>query len=172
VIPTIHGRDGNVLYLHGSPASRMLRTLSTGVEIAVSATLLDGLILARSLFHSSMEYRSVTIFGTARATEGAEKLHGLQVISEHVLPGRWVHARRPSEKELRATAVLAIPIEEASAKLSSGPPDDEEDDYQLEVWAGVVPLRLTAGQPLPDPRLPDMAFPDHVRQLVDRHGSE
>lgn len=169
VVPTIHGRDGNLLYLHGSPASRMLRVMRTGVEVAVSVTLLDGLVLARSLFHSSMNYRSVTIFGTARQTEGEEKLRGLEVISERTLPGRWDHARRPSDTELRATTVLAIPIEEASAKVSSGPPEDESEDYELDVWAGVVPLRLTAGAPEPDPQLGPMPIPDHVQDLLERH---
>ena len=169
VIPTIHGRDDDVLYLHGSSASRMLRVMRTGTEVAVSVTLLDGLVLARSLFHSSMNYRSVTIFGTARQTEGEEKLRGLEVISEHTLPGRWNHARRPSDKELRATSVMAIPIEEASAKISTGPPEDEEEDYELKVWAGVVPLRLTAGNPEPDPRLADGELPDHVRELIARY---
>ena len=168
VIPTIHGRSDDLLYLHGSPASRLLRTLRTGVDVAVSATLLDGLVLARSLFHSSMHNRSATIFGTARQVEGTEKLRGLKVISEHSLPGRWEHARRPSDKELRATTVLALPIKEASAKISTGPPQDEEADYELDVWAGVVPLRITASAPVPDPRLPDMALPDHVRDLTDR----
>jgi nitroimidazol reductase NimA-like FMN-containing flavoprotein (pyridoxamine 5'-phosphate oxidase superfamily) len=168
VVPTIHGRDGDLLYLHGSPASRMLRALRTGINLAVSVTLLDGLVLARSLFHSSMNYRSVTIFGTARQVEGNEKLRGLEVISERTLPGRWDYARRPSEEEMRATTVLAIPIEEASAKLSTGPPEDEEEDYELDLWAGVVPLRLTAGPPQPDPLLEDIDIPQHVRDLVSR----
>lgn len=168
VVPTIHGRDGDLLYFHGSPASRMLRTLHTGAEIAVSATLLDGLVLARSLFHSSMHYRSVTIFGAARETEEDEKLHGLRVITDRTLPGRWDHARRPSAKELRATTVLAVPITEASAKISSGPPNDDEEDYDLDVWAGVVPLRLVAGQPEPDLHLRDTRIPDHVRKIVTR----
>jgi nitroimidazol reductase NimA-like FMN-containing flavoprotein (pyridoxamine 5'-phosphate oxidase superfamily) len=169
VIPTIHGRDGDVLYLHGSPASRMFRVLRTGIEVAVSVTLLDGLVLARSLFHSSMNYRSVIIFGSARQTEGDEKLRGLEVISERTLPGRWDHARRPSDKEMRATTVLAISIEEASAKISTGPPEDEEEDYELDLWAGVVPLRLTAGTPEPDPRLGNVELPDHVRDLIARY---
>jgi nitroimidazol reductase NimA-like FMN-containing flavoprotein (pyridoxamine 5'-phosphate oxidase superfamily) len=169
VIPTIHGRDGDLLYLHGSPASRMLRTLRSGVQIAVSVTLLDGLVLARSLFNSSMNYRSVTIFGKARDTDGAEKLHGLKVITDRTLPGRWDHARPPSAKELKATKVLAVPITEASAKISTGPPDDEEEDYRLDVWAGVVPLGLAAGPPEPDPRLTDVAIPEHVREIVARY---
>jgi nitroimidazol reductase NimA-like FMN-containing flavoprotein (pyridoxamine 5'-phosphate oxidase superfamily) len=166
VVPTIHGRDGDTLYLHGSPASRMMRTLRTGTEIAVSVTLLDGLVLARSLFHSSMHYRSVTLFGTARQTVEDEKLHGLKVITDRTLPGRWDHARAPSDKEMKGTTVLAIPIAEASAKISSGPPNDEEDDYDLDFWAGVVPLRLVAGEPEPDPRLDDRDVPQHVRDIA------
>lgn len=168
VVPTIHGRDGDLLYLHGSPASRMLRALRAGIELAVSVTLLDGLVLARSLFHSSMHYRSVTIFGTARQAEGEEKLRALEVISEATLPGRWDHARRPSAKELKATTVLAIPIEEASAKIGTGPPGDEEADYEMDIWAGVVPLRLTAGPAQPDPRLGAVDLPDHVQDLIER----
>jgi nitroimidazol reductase NimA-like FMN-containing flavoprotein (pyridoxamine 5'-phosphate oxidase superfamily) len=168
VVPTIHGREGDMLYLHGSRASRMLRTLRTGTDIAVSATLLDGLVLARSLFHSSMHYRSVTLFGKARETDAKEKLHGLKVITDRTLPGRWDHARAPSDKELKATTVLAIPIAEASAKISSGPPNDDDEDYDLDFWAGVVPLRLVAGEPKPDPRLDDKDVPDHVRKILAR----
>lgn len=166
VIPTIHGREGDTLFLHGSPASRMLRTLQSGQEVCVSVTVVDGLVVARSLFNSSMNYRSVTVFGTARETSGAEKLRGLKVISDHVLPGRWEHARPATDKELAATMVLAIPIDEASAKIRHGPPVDETEDCALPIWAGVIPLKTVAGSPEPDPQLPaGFETPPHVGRL-------
>lgn len=172
VIPTLHGRDGDLLYLHGSPGSRMLRTIRKGEPVSVAITLLDGFVLARSLFHSAVNYRSVVLFGRAREVDGAEeKLHGLRVISDRVLPGRWDHARPPSDREMRATSVGAISIEEASAKIRTGPPEDEPEDYGLDAWAGVVPLRLVAGSPVPDPALPSgIETPRHVTELVARHG--
>jgi nitroimidazol reductase NimA-like FMN-containing flavoprotein (pyridoxamine 5'-phosphate oxidase superfamily) len=154
VIPTLFGRDGDKLYLHGSAASRMLRGLETGVPACVCVTVVDGLVLARSAFHHSMNYRSVVAFGTARKIEDAEeKIRALRMISEHLIAGRWSDVRGPSAKELKATAVLAFSIEEASAKIRTGPPVDEEEDYSLPVWAGVIPLRLEAKTPVPDPRL-------------------
>lgn len=155
VIPTAYGRDGHTLYVHGSAVSRTLRTLGTGVPLCLTATQLDGLVLARSGFHSSMNYRSVVVLGTARVVSGDEKLHALAVISDQILPGRWVEIRAPTRKELNATTVLALPIDEASAKLRTGQPVDDAEDYDLPVWAGVLPLSLTAGTPIPDPRLPD-----------------
>ena len=156
VIPTLYGREGDTLYLHGSAASRMLNALEAGVPVCVNVTLVDGLVLARSSFHHSMIYRSVVVFGTARRIEGAEeKTRALRVISEHLIPGRWKDVRAPNPKELQATAVLALPIEEASSKVREGPPLDDEEDYALPVWAGVVPLRLEAKPPLPDSRLVD-----------------
>ncbi|HZU28013.1 MAG TPA: pyridoxamine 5'-phosphate oxidase family protein [Bryobacteraceae bacterium] len=150
VIPTLCGRDGDKLYLHGSAASRMLRTLDAGVPACVTVTLVDGLVLARSAFHHSMNYRSVTAFGTARAiADEGEKTRALRIISEHLIAGRWNDVRGPSEKELKATAALAFTIEEASAKIRTGPPIDDEEDYALPVWAGVLPLRLEAGAPIP-----------------------
>ncbi len=154
VIPTLYGRDGDTLYLHGSAASRMLRQLGAGVPVCVAVTLVDGLVLARSAFHHSVNYRSVVVFGSAHPVEvPAEKTRALRVISEHLLPGRWDDVRAPTAKELKATSVLALPIEEASAKLRAGPPLDEEADYALPVWAGVLPLALEAGTPIPDPRM-------------------
>lgn len=151
VIPTIHARAGETLYVHGSAASRMLRTLREGVPACVTVTLLDGLVLARSTFHHSMNYRSVVIFGTAReVVDREEKLRALEAIVEHVAPGRSAVARPPNEEELRATMVLALPIEEASAKIRTGPPLDDADDYKLDVWAGVIPMRLVAGEPIED----------------------
>lgn len=167
VIPTGYGRAGDTLYLHGSAASRMLRTLAGGVDVCVTVTLLDGIVLARSAFHHSMNYRSVVMLGRAVPVEGeAEKTEALRVISENIVPGRWEHVRKPSAQELKATTVLALPIMEASAKIRTGSPVDEEEDYALDVWAGVLPLALRAGEPVPDPRLdPKCAeIPAHVER--------
>lgn len=154
VIPTLYARVDRTLYLHGSAASRMLRTLSAGVPVCVTVSLIDGLVLARSAFHHSANYRSVVVLGTARLVDDpGEKLGALLAISEHVLPQRWNDVREPNEKEMKATSVLALPIEEASAKVRSGPPGDDEEDYARDCWAGVLPLRLTAGTPIADPRL-------------------
>jgi nitroimidazol reductase NimA-like FMN-containing flavoprotein (pyridoxamine 5'-phosphate oxidase superfamily) len=154
VIPTLYGREADTLYLHGSAASRMLRGLDTGIPACVCVTIVDGLVLARSAFHHSMNYRSVVAFGTARQIEGAEeKTRALRIISEHVIAGRWSDVRGPSDKELKATAVLEFSIEEASAKIRTGPPVDDEEDYSLPVWAGVLPWRMEAKTPVPDPRL-------------------
>jgi hypothetical protein len=154
VIPTLYGRDGERVLFHGSSASRMLRRLREGVPVCLAVTLVDGVVLARSLFHSSMHYRSVILYGTAREIEDRQqRLDALRAISEHLVPGRWTEARAPSEAELRATSVLALSIDEASAKLSAGPPGDEEEDYALPIWAGVLPLEERAGTPVPDPRL-------------------
>jgi len=155
VIPTIHARVGDEVFVHGSAASRMLKTLQGGVPVCLTATLLDGLVLARSAFHHSMNYRSVVVLGDAQAvTDERERWDALHAIVEHVAPGRWSEVREPSAKELAATLVLRLPIEEASAKVRSGPPLDDEEDYALECWAGVLPLRLTPGTPVPDPRMP------------------
>ncbi|HSM86620.1 MAG TPA: pyridoxamine 5'-phosphate oxidase family protein [Candidatus Limnocylindrales bacterium] len=166
VIPTLYGREEEKLYLHGSAASRMLRQLETGVPACVTITLVDGLVLARSAFHHSMNYRSVVAFGTARKIEDADqKTHALLVISEHLLQGRWAEVRSPNEKELKATAVLEFSIEEASAKVRTGPPADDEEDHALPVWAGVLPLAITAGTPLADARLvTGVREPDYLEQ--------
>jgi nitroimidazol reductase NimA-like FMN-containing flavoprotein (pyridoxamine 5'-phosphate oxidase superfamily) len=156
VIPTIHARVEDKLYVHGSAASRMLRTLEKAVPVCLTATLLDGLVLARSAFHHSMNYRSAVVLGEAQAvTDPKEKWDALEAIVEHVAPGRWAEAREPNAKEMAGTLVLRLPIEEASAKVRTGPPIDDEEDYALEVWAGVLPLRLVPGTPLADPRVPD-----------------
>jgi hypothetical protein len=154
VIPTAYGRVGDRLYIHGSPASRMLRSLQGGIEVCVTVTLLDGLVLARSAFHHSMNYRSVVIFGTATTVEDADqKLEALRAFTEHVVPGRWEEVRPPSRQELTGTLVLSLCLIEASAKVRTGPPIDDEADYNLPVWAGVVPLKLVAAAPIADPRL-------------------
>ncbi len=154
VIPTAYGRVGDRLYIHGSPASRMLRSLQTGIEVCVTVTLLDGLVLARSAFHHSMNYRSVVIFGTATTVQDAQqKLEALRAFTEHVVPGRWAEVRTPNHQEVQGTLVLSLPLAEASAKVRTGPPLDDEADYSLPVWAGVIPLQLSAATPIPDPRL-------------------
>jgi len=153
VIPTSYGRDGDVLYIHGSAASRMLRNLDQGVPVCVTVTLLDGLVLARSVFNHSMNYRSVVILGKATLVDDpAEKLAALRALSEHILPHRWDDSRPPNEKELKATSVLRIPINEFSAKVRVGPPIDDEEDYSFPTWAGVIPLETTAGTAIPDDR--------------------
>src|SRR5579862_9009979 len=160
VIPTGFGRAGDNLYIHGSAASRMLRNLDEGISVCVTVTLLDGLVLARSIFNHSMNYRSVVVLGVARAvTDPAEKLEALRLLSEHILPGRWAESRQPNEKELKATLVMRLPIEEFSAKVRQGPPIDDEEDYGFPTWAGVIPLELVPGKPINDPRL------DHTHEV-------
>jgi len=153
VIPTSYGRDGDVLYIHGSAASRMLRNLDRAIPVCVTVTLLDGLVLARSVFNHSMNYRSVVILGNATLISNPEeKLAALLALSQHILPGRWDDSRQPNEKELKATSVLRIPIEEFSAKVRVGPPIDDEPDYTFPTWAGVIPLDTTVGTPIRDER--------------------
>jgi nitroimidazol reductase NimA-like FMN-containing flavoprotein (pyridoxamine 5'-phosphate oxidase superfamily) len=156
VIPTGYARVQDQLYIHGSQVSRMLRKLSSGIDVCVAVTLLDGLVLARSAFHHSINYRSVVMFGNATMVDDREaKLAALFAFSEHVIPGRWHDVRDPTETELKATTVLSLPLVEVSAKVRTGPPIDDEEDYALNVWAGVLPLNLVAGYPINDPRLPD-----------------
>ena len=169
VIPTIHWRHGDTLYVHGSAASRMLRSLKQGVEACVTVTLLDGLVLARSAFHHSMNYRSAVILGIAREVNGEEKLAALEGLVEHVCAGRSPHVRAPNESELRQTSVLAMTIDEASAKIRTGGPVDDDEDYALDVWAGVLPLRLTPQPAIADERLPEgIAVPDYVTNYSRR----
>ena len=164
VIPTLYGREGEKLYLHGSAASRMMRQLEGGLPACVTVTLVDGLVLARSAFHHSMNYRSVVAFGTARKLhDAASKSNGLRVISEHLIAGRWADVRTPSDKELKATAVLEFAIEDASAKVRTGPPMDDAEDFGLPVWAGVIPLQLSASEPVPD-RESATPAPQYARQ--------
>jgi nitroimidazol reductase NimA-like FMN-containing flavoprotein (pyridoxamine 5'-phosphate oxidase superfamily) len=154
VIPTVHARCEDRLYVHGAAAGRMLRTLKEGVPVCVTVTLLDGLVLARSAFHHSMNYRSVVVLGVAtEVDEAGEKKAALEAIVEHVLPGRAAQVRPPSELELKATTVLSIALREVSAKIRTGPPLDDESDYGWPCWAGEIPLRLTASPPVADPRL-------------------
>src|SRR5712692_1339490 len=164
VIPTGYARMGERLFIHGSQASRMLRTLGQGIEVCVTVTLIDGLVLARSAFHHSMNYRSAVVFGRATVVEEREeKLAALRALSEHMIPGRWDDVRAPDERELQLTTVLSLPLDEASAKVRTGPPLDDEEDYELTVWAGVIPLRLIAEAPVDDPRLKaEIAPPDYA----------
>src|SRR5882672_2703078 len=164
VIPTNFGRVGDTVYLHGSAASRMLRTLSGGIPVCVTVTLVDGLVLARSAFHHSVNYRSVVILGTAKLVEDpAEKTEALRLFTEHVMKGRWNEIRWPNEQELKGTTVLALALEEVSAKVRVGGPVDDEEDYSLPVWAGVLPLSQTKGAPVPDARLKEgTAVPQYV----------
>jgi hypothetical protein len=142
VIPTLHARIGDRLYVHGSSASRMLRHAADGAQMCATVTLLDGLVLAKSVFNHSIDYRSVVVLGQARLVDGEEKLEALHAFTEHVAPGRWEEARQPTELELKATSILALPLDEASAKVRTGPPEEEPEDVDLPVWSGVVPVHL------------------------------
>jgi nitroimidazol reductase NimA-like FMN-containing flavoprotein (pyridoxamine 5'-phosphate oxidase superfamily) len=165
VIPTSYGRKDDVLYIHGSAASRMLRNASNGIPVCVTVTLLDGLVLARSIFNHSMNYRSVVVLGTAfEIREREEKLAALHSLSEHILPGRWKDTRQPNEQELKATTVLRLAVEEFSAKVRQGPPIDDEEDYSFATWAGVIPLDVVARDPVSDSRLlPGITVPGYAR---------
>lgn len=159
VIPTLHARVGDTVYFHGSAASRAIRTLSSDMPACLTVTLIDGLVLARSVFHSSLNYRSVVVLGTATPVEGPdERLLALEAFVERLIPGRWGEVRPPTPQELKATRVLAMTLDEASAKVRTGPPEDDRDDLDLPVWAGVIPLNPTAGAPIPD-----AATPPHVK---------
>ncbi|MBN4058872.1 pyridoxamine 5'-phosphate oxidase family protein [bacterium AH-315-J04] len=166
VIPTIHVRMGDNIYIHGSPASRMIKCLLSDQPACVSVTLVDGLVLARSVFHHSMNYRSVVIFGQAFDVPDIEKKREIShALTDHAVPGRWTEARQPSEKELAATAFVGLPLDECSAKVRTGPPVDDDADYQLDVWAGVIPMSLSAGVPENDDKLgAGIVTPEYVNQ--------
>lgn len=168
VIPTLHARRADEVILHGSSASRALRSIAQGAPLCLTVTLIDGLVLARSAFHHSINYRSVVLLGQARLIEDdEEKNAALEALVEHITPGRWDSIRWPSRKELKATKVLAMPIDEASAKVRTGPPGDDDEDYAMDAWAGVVPLAMTAAAPEPDPLLREgIDLPEHVRTLA------
>ena len=168
VIPTIHARMGDEIVLHGAPASRLLKHIAAGSPVALAMTLLDGLVLARSVFHSSMNYRSAVLFGQGRLVDDAdEKRSALQVISEHLVQGRWADARQPTQSEMDATMVVAVAIDSAAAKVRTGPPGDDEADYALPIWAGVLPFELQPQAPVPDPRLVDgITLPTYVTNYV------
>jgi nitroimidazol reductase NimA-like FMN-containing flavoprotein (pyridoxamine 5'-phosphate oxidase superfamily) len=164
VIPTIHARDGDRLVLHGSVASRMLRVLQGGADACVTVTLLDGLVMARSVFHHSMNYRSVVVFGTARLIEDeTEKLAAMAAITEHVARGRWNDARQPNRREAKETMIIEIPLSEASVKTRTGPPGDDDEDLELDVWAGVIPVATAFGEPAAAPDLdPAVGLPPYL----------
>lgn len=166
VLPTGYGRIGETLYLHGSSANRSLRA-AADAEVCVTVTLLDGLVCARSVFHNSMNYRSAVVYGTARlVTDDDERLAAIEAITEHLIPGRWAHSRKPTRKEMAATAVLAVPLDEASVKVRAGGPKDDEEDYDLDVWAGLLPVTTIIGPAEPDPLLrPGIAVPPHITEL-------
>jgi nitroimidazol reductase NimA-like FMN-containing flavoprotein (pyridoxamine 5'-phosphate oxidase superfamily) len=170
VIPTLYGRSEDRLFLHGSAASRMLGEIESGIPACITVTLVDGLVLARSAFDHSMNYRSVVAFGTARKlSDPIQKIESLRIISEHLIPGRWAEVRGPSENELKATTVLEFVIDEASSKIRSGPPLDDERDYGWPVWAGVLPLDIRTQAPIPDDQLPEgLAVPEYVRRYDAR----
>jgi uncharacterized protein len=172
VIPTIYGRSGDDLLVHGSAASRTLRELGKEAPACLTVTHLDGVVVARSTFHSSLNYRSAVLLGTAHPIEDrASKAEALRAITEHVLKGRWGEAREPTARELDATSVLRLPIDETSVKIRVGPPADDEADYALPIWAGEIPLRIVAGSPVPDTRLaPELEPSPSVRRFVARHG--
>jgi uncharacterized protein len=170
VLPTAHGRHQDTLYLHGSSGNGSYWA-ADGEQVCVTVTILDGLVCARSVFHHSMNYRSAMIYGTARLVhEEDERLAALTIITEHLVPGQWEYARRPTKKELAATSVLALPLAEASVKVRTGPPGDDEDDYASDTWAGVVPVAMVFREPEPDPALrPGIAVPRHIAQRPTLH---
>lgn len=166
VIPTLHARRGEELLLHGARTSRLLRHVAEGHPVSVAITLIDGIVLARSIFHHSVNYRSVVLHGTGRLLESdGDKLSALEAVAEHIARGRWADTRPPSRKELKATSVVSIPIDLAAAKIRTGPPMDEDEDYALRFWAGVLPLSLQPGKAIPDPRLGrDIEVPAYLRR--------
>src|SRR6266849_3236819 len=168
VIPTMFARVGDAIYFHGSAASRMLRGAGGGLPVCITVTLLDGLVLARSVFNHSMNYRSVVALGTATLVDSpTEKLEALRAFTEKILPGRWNDARQPNEQELKSTSILRLPLTEASAKVRVGPPLDDDADYSLRVWAGVVPLRLVAEAPIPDEKcVPSIPVPAYAARYT------
>jgi nitroimidazol reductase NimA-like FMN-containing flavoprotein (pyridoxamine 5'-phosphate oxidase superfamily) len=169
VIPTLFARVGDAIYFHGSAASRMLRNLSEGIPVCITVTLTDGFVLARSVFNHSMNYRSVVALGKATRVDALdEKLEALHAFTEKILSGRWNDARQPNEKELKATSILRLPLTEVSAKIRTGPPEDDPPDYDLPIWAGVIPLQLVPGAPIReercDPSIPTPAYAQHYRR--------
>ena len=169
VLPNAYGREGDTLYLHGAIGNRMLNQLEKGLPVCITVTHTDGIVLARSVFHHSFNYRSVMVFGTARLVADEDKEHALHMVTEQILKGRWDEARTPATQELKVTNVLAVDIEEASAKVRTGPPKDDNEDYGLPIWAGVLPLRTVAGEAIPDPMMSQkLSVPKSVRQAIQK----
>jgi len=168
VIPTIFGRSGNTLFIHGATVSRLIVELEKGIDISLSVAHVDGLVLARSAFHHSMNYRSVVVFGEAKIVENHEKISALKVISDHLIKGRWEEVREPNAKELKATTVLQISVDEASAKIRTGGPIDDDEDYKLDIWAGEIPLKNQAMKPIADEKLTSgIEVPNSVRNYIE-----
>ncbi len=168
VIPTIYGRDGDCLYLHGATSSRLIKELEKGIQMSLAVTHLDGLVIARSAFHHSMNYRSVVVFGTAKLVADDKKLEALKIISDQLVPGRWEESRQPNSKELKATSVLKIIIDQASAKIRTGGPKDDKDDYELDIWAGVVPMSMTYQPLIPDDKLKEnIEIPNSILNFIN-----
>jgi len=170
IIPTAYGRKGDKIFIHGSNKSRMLNSIKSGVDICINVTLIDGIVAARSIFHHSINYRSVIIFGKGKEIiEPDDKKRALRIITEHIIPGRWDDARQPNEKELEITSVFEFKIDEASAKIRTGPPADEKEDYNLNVWAGVIPLKTVIENPIRDEKLnEDISIPDYIKNYKKR----
>jgi len=166
VIPTLFGREGNTIYLHGASTSRMLKNLEKGIRVCLTVTHLDGLVLARSAFHHSMNYRSVVLFGRAKIVEKEKKVQALKIISDNVIPGRWEEAREPNEKELKATTVLVMEIDQASCKVRTGPPSDDKEDLNLDIWAGILPISESYGAALQDEFVKNEPVPKSVKALL------
>ncbi|MEM8890565.1 MAG: pyridoxamine 5'-phosphate oxidase family protein [Bacteroidota bacterium] len=167
VIPTSYGRKGDTIYLHGASTSRMMVNLAEGIPVCITVTHFDGLVLARSAFHHSMNYRSAVVFGTAHLVEGEEKEEGLRIVSEQILEGRWEESRGPKANELKATTVLRVDIDTASAKIRTGGPGDDKPDYELPIWAGVVPAKIVYGKPEADPLLKEgIPMAESVKDLL------
>ncbi len=171
IIPTLHARQGDNILLHGSSASRMMRHLAAGNPVSINITMVDGIVLARSVFHHSMNYRSVVLFGKGQLVPDEEKMAALQLFTDRIMPGRWDDARQPNAQEMKATTIISIPIESASAKVRVGPPGDDDEDYALPIWAGVVPITQQIGTPIPDPLLRDgIPLPDYIADYVKNNG--
>jgi len=168
VIPTLYGREGNKIYLHGASTSRMLKSIERGISVCITVTHVDALVLARSAFHHSMNYRSAVVFGKATKVSDEEKENVLKIISDHVITGRWEEVRSPNEKELKATTVLELTIDEASSKIRTGPPGDEKEDLELGIWAGLVPYNSTIGQPIADEFVNNEPVPESVKNLLEQ----
>jgi uncharacterized protein len=174
VIPTSYGRKDESLFIHGSAASRMLKNMKEALPVCVTVTLVDGLVLARSIFNHSMNYRSVVVLGRAALVDdAAQKLEALHLLSEHIIPGRWANVRQPSERELKQTSVLRLPIEEFSSKVRTGPAIDDEEDYSFPTWAGVLPVAMKIGEPIVDERvLEGQSLPEYIRNYSRNHSSQ